>query len=260
LKICFEIGLASDHYPETVSAFLDDEVREMTKISSNKWSEVEWPYQPSRVDSIDNYYCRDEIQYEDVTLGLILAFKSASETNLANQYAKVLENQKMGDVKFILQGQEMTAHSDILIAASPVMAAMLEPGKFVEGQTKTVHIFDMEPAVFQQLLTFIYTGSAPRVAEESITEPLFLAADMYQLDTLKAICEEGLIQHLNLDNAVKYLLSAQFHLLPQLQEAATNFLVKHRQEKELWDLPEWKELASQDSFFEISCKMMADED
>ncbi len=38
------------YYPVTVSAFLDGEVREMTKISSNKWSEVEWPNQPSTIN------------------------------------------------------------------------------------------------------------------------------------------------------------------------------------------------------------------
>jgi hypothetical protein len=85
LKICFDLGLASDCYPVAVSAFLDGEVRQMTKISSNKWSEVEWPYQPSRVETNANYYCRDEIKYKDVTLGLILEFESASERHLADQ-------------------------------------------------------------------------------------------------------------------------------------------------------------------------------
>jgi speckle-type POZ protein len=262
LKICFEIDLASDCYPVAVSAFLDGEVRQMTKISSNKWSEVEWPYQPSRVETIANYYCRDEIIYEDVTLGLVLEFESASETHLADQYAKVLENQKMGDVKFILQGQEMTAHSDILIAASPVMAAMLEDGKFTEGQTKTITIPDIEPTVFKQLLWYIYTGSAPSLGEESIMMPLYLAADKYQLDALKKICEEGLIQNLKLENAVVYLSWAYSHLLPKLKEASANFLIKHRREKELWAQPEWKELSRshQKAFHEITCKMMSAED
>jgi speckle-type POZ protein len=173
-----------------------------------------------------------------------------------------LNYQKMGDVKLIVQGEEMTAHGDILIAASPVMAAMLEDGKFTEGQTKTITVTDIEPTVFKHLLWYIYTGSAPRLGEESIMMPLYLAADKYQLYTLKDICEEGLIQNLKLENAVVYLSWAYSHLLPKLKEASANFLVKHRREKELWDQPEWKELyrSHQMAFHEITCKMMSAED
>jgi speckle-type POZ protein len=226
----------------------------MTQISSNKWSEVEWPYQPSKIET------DDKIEYEDITLGLLLAYKSASETDLVNQYAKVLENQTMGDIKLIVQGREMTAHGDILVAASPVMAAMLAPGKFKEGETKTIPVPDIEPTVFEQVLKFIYTGSAPRLSEKSITKPLYLAADKYQLDTLKIMCEEDLIQHLTLGNAVKNFLWAQYYNLPQLKEASKNFLVKYRKNEELWNQPGWKELAktNKHAFFEISCEMMSE--
>ena len=63
----------------------------------------------------------------------------------------------------------------------------------------------------RNILRHIYTGRAPRVCVESITEPLFMAADMYQLDQLKEDCEEGFIQQLKLDNVFKYLALAQCH-------------------------------------------------
>jgi BTB/POZ domain len=252
LKI-FCIDLPSSHHPVTATAFLREEIREMTRSENNEWSKVKWTFKAEREP--ENYGCCSSYmgtEYVEFTLGLSLEFQSGTEKYLANLYANVFENQTVGDVKFIVQGQEMAAHRDILANANPAMAAMLHPGNFVEGQTKTVNVPNVEPAVFDQLLRHIYTGSAPRVCEESITEPLFMAVDMYQLDQLKEDCEEGFIQQLKLDNVFKYLALARFHSLPQLEEAVIDFLVKHQ--RGVRDLPDWKELAStqQNLFFKIS--------
>ncbi len=228
----------------------------MTRSENNEWSTVKWTYDGKGEPVNDESCLSDEYtEYEEFTLGLSLEFQSRTDNYLANLYANVFENQTMGDVKFIVQGQEMAAHSDILANANLVMAAMLHPGNFIEGQTKTVNVPYVEPAVFDQLLRHIYTGSAPRVCEESITEPLFMAADMYQLDQLKEDCEEGFIQQLKVANVFKYLALAQFHSLPRLEEAVIKFLVKHR--RDLCDLPDWKELASaqQTLFSKISYLM-----
>jgi hypothetical protein len=146
----------------------------------------------------------------------------------------------MADLKFIVKGQETTAHAAILAAASPVMAAMFEPGKFKEGQSKIVEIDDIEPEVFQQLLHYVYTGTAPKLEDETITEPLFLAADKYQMDKIKEHCEDILIRKLSPENAVRYLVMAHLHSAGRLQEASIQFLVGCR--KEIWDRPDWKKL------------------
>ena len=99
----------------------------------------------------------------------------------------------MADVKFIIEDKEMAAHVANLASASPVMAAMFEPGKFIEGQSRVVEITDIEPEVFQQLLRFVYTGNAPLMQEDSVAEQLLIAANKYQMDKMKAECERTLV-------------------------------------------------------------------
>jgi speckle-type POZ protein len=175
-----------------------------------------------------------------VYLTFILKFSQIAESYLINQFTNLLESQVMADVKLIVKGEEMAAHATILAAASPVFATMFEPGKFEEGQSKNVEIDDIEPEVFQQLLRYVYTGTAPKLEEETITEPLFLAADKYQMDKIKERCKESLIRKLSLENAVRYLVMAHLHSAGRLQEASIQFLVGCR--NEIWDRPEWKKL------------------
>ena len=70
---------------------------------------------------MENYECCESYmgtEYVEFTLGLSLEFQSGTEKYLANLYANVFENKKMGDVKFIVQGQEMVGHIDILANAN----------------------------------------------------------------------------------------------------------------------------------------------
>jgi BTB/POZ domain len=66
----------------------------------------------------------------------------------------------------------------------------------VEGRTKEVEIEDIEPSVLKEMLRYLYTGRAPNLDEDDMTEPLFLAADKYQIGTrrlkgvfYRCICE-----------------------------------------------------------------------
>jgi len=52
----------------------------------------------------------------------------------------------------------------------------------VEGRTKVVEIEDIEPSVLKEMLRYLYTGKAPKLDEDDMTEPLFLAADKYQIE------------------------------------------------------------------------------
>ena len=241
--------LSNEDYPELVTAFLDGMAIEMKQSTKGLWDEVKWTY--SRFGARNG------------NLNLILQFplfpghrSNSAESYLINQFSKLLESQLMTDLKFIVKGREMAAHAAILASASPVMAAMLEPGKFKEGQSKKVEIDDIEPEVFQQLLRYVYTGTAPELEDEAITEPLFLAADKYQMDEIKEHCEESLIRKLKLENAVRYLVMAHLHLAGRLLEGSIQFLVKCR--NEIWDRPEWKKLIDsyQELFYLVSRRMV----
>jgi speckle-type POZ protein len=227
--------LPNKDYPVLVAALLDGMAIEMEQPSKGLWNEAKWSY--SRPQEYDNCI---GARNKNAHLTLILQFPQIVESLLVDQLANLLESQTMADVKFIIEDKEMAAHAAILASASPVMAAMFEPGKFKEGQSRTVEITDIEPEVFQQLLRYVYTGSAPLMQEDSIAEHLLIAANKYQMDKLKAECEETLVGKITLDNAVKFLVTAHLYVAPSLKEASIQCLITHR--FEVWDRPEWDRL------------------
>jgi speckle-type POZ protein len=233
-----------------VTALLDGMAIEMKQTSPGLWNEAKWTY--SRPQEYDSHR---GARNRNAHLTLILQFPQILDSFLVNQLANLLESQLMADVKFIIKDEEMAAHAAILASASPVMAAMFEPGKFKEGKSKTVEITDIEPEVFQQLLRYVYTGNAPLIQEDSIAEQLLIAANKYQIDKLKAECEDTLVDKITLDNAVKFLLTAHLYVAPNLKEASIQCLVQHR--FEVWDRPEWDRLnKSYNDLFIEACRRM----
>jgi len=72
-----------------------------------------------------------------------------------------------------------------------------------------------------------------------MTEPLFLAANKYQIDGLVDLCLRSLISKLNLETVVRYLVLAHLYTAPQLLEASLQIL-EHK--KGMLNRVEWKQL------------------
>ena len=125
---------------------------------------------------------------------------------LLNHLSMMLDKQLMTDVVFIVKGQRVGAHLAILASASPVFVSMFE-GKLKRGTKKFVEIKDTSMPVLKQVLKFIYTRSVVNKDNPEMAEPLFLAADKYQIDALKTQCEDCWSSHLKIDNVVKNRMS-----------------------------------------------------
>lgn len=85
-------------------------------------------------------------------------------------------------------------------------------------------ITDIDIEVFRQLLIYLYTGSAPKLAEKNMTQLLFEAADKYNIDNLKTECTDALLKRVNLDNAISLVVWSHFHSVAKLKEATLKFL------------------------------------
>jgi speckle-type POZ protein len=96
--------------------------------------------------------------------------------------------------------------------------------EFLKSKTKKVTITDIDIEVFRQLLIYLYTGSAPKLAEENMTQLLFEAADKYNIDNLKTECTDALLKRVNLDNAIRLLVWSHLHSVAKLKEATLKFL------------------------------------
>ena len=100
-------------------------------------------------------------------------------------------------------------------------------------------------------------SQALQLAEEFIKENLFMIADKYITERLKSECEKQMCSVLNMDNAIKYVVAAYVHSAPKLLEASVRFLVERS--KELWDVPEWKELSlNYSDLFYLICRRIVE--
>jgi speckle-type POZ protein len=86
----------------------------------------------------------------------------------------------------------------------------------------------MLPQVFESLLHFVYTDSLPEMTDETeesmMAEHLLVAADRFDLQGLKLICEEILCRDINEDTVAKILRFAVQHQCCLLRDACIEFL------------------------------------
>jgi speckle-type POZ protein len=148
-------------------------------------------------------------------------------SDMHRHFGDFLSSKEGADVKFQVRNKTFSAHRSILAARSPVFKkALLGPMK--EGAiSNTIPIDDMEAEVFGALLTFMYTDELPDMKEQeesAVVQHLLVAADRYNLERLKLICEDKLCNHITTDSAASILALAEQHNCSGLKEACFNFL------------------------------------
>jgi speckle-type POZ protein len=158
-------------------------------------------------------------------------FVAVPPSNLHRHLGDLLKSMDGADVIFRVGGERFPAHRSVLAARSSVFKAELF-GSMKEKIVDTVKIFDMEPDVFKSLLHFIYTDSLPeQTAHEGdvhvdvvMAGHLLVAADTYNLERLKLICEEKLCNHIDSNLVATNLTLAEQHSCNGLKEACFEFL------------------------------------
>lgn len=91
-----------------------------------------------------------------------------------------------------------------------------------EKKQNRVEITDMDPEVLREMLRFIYTGKAPNL--EKMADDLLSAADKYDLERLKVMCEEALCSNLSVETAADVLILADMHSAGQLKAHAIDYI------------------------------------
>jgi speckle-type POZ protein len=190
--------------------------------------------------------CRNNSSWEEKkqewSIIVWIDFGEARKIHVNKGLAEMLHSQTHCDVQFQFKnGQSIGAHIVILSASSPVFAAMFKP-EFKESQTRVVVIEDIDVQVFRHLLDYFYTSEAPRITrnEESSIMLLYEAADKYDVNDLKKECVEMLLMQLDTENAIELLIWSEFHVIPELLEAARKKIVKNY--KMLCSQPSWLNL------------------
>ncbi|CAM0877758.1 unnamed protein product [Alopecurus aequalis] len=130
------------------------------------------------------------------------------------------------DVTFEVGAETFAAHRCVIAARSSVFKAELL-GLMKEKTAPLVRIDDMEAGVFKALLHFIYTDSLPIVEEDNVVamaQHFLVAADRYNLDRLKLICEGKFCDHVFRDTVATTMALAEQHGCAALKKACLKFL------------------------------------
>jgi len=129
---------------------------------------------------------------------------STSSHDFQTDVLKLLDDPSYADLTFIVQGESIKAHRAFLAVRSQYFQRMFA-SDVEENVNNEVKVPDIEPETFRGLLHFLYSGSAPENVADQALE-LLVAADKYDVDGLKQICEEKAAIHR--DNVVEALLVA----------------------------------------------------
>lgn len=150
-------------------------------------------------------------------------------STLSNDLRILLEAGEHTDVTFEVEGEIFHAHRIVLAMRSPVFKTELY-GPVGEDNRKCILINDMQAPIFKALLHFIYTDSMPSMDDlgkdehEEAVKHLLVAADRYDLDTLKVTCESILAKKLDIDGVADTLALADQYNCDKLKDACIEFI------------------------------------
>ncbi len=163
------------------------------------------------------------------------------EKNALNQFTELFVQQTNCDVHFCFEnGQRIGAHVLILSTRSSVFSAMFQRDSMLEQKTSKVDIQDFQSEIFKELLHYIYSGRTRIPLTEESAQPLFVAADKYNIEDLRDECVGFLLTCFRVDNVINLMTWAHLHSVDKLKEAAFTFAAENGQEVSLLD--DWEML------------------
>jgi len=131
---------------------------------------------------------------------------------------QLFSSKLFADVTIRCGDKTFECHKIILASRSNVFKAMFE-SNMKEDITGCVEIENIVPEVFENLLQYIYTckvqGTFHKMAKE-----LLIAADQYQVEKLKELCEEKLKSTIDVENCMDLLVLAEMYHVPVLKSKA----------------------------------------
>ncbi|CAN6236499.1 unnamed protein product [Urochloa humidicola] len=148
-------------------------------------------------------------------------------SDMGKHLADLLSSKEHTDVEFRVGGETFAAHRLLLEARSPIFTAKLLGRNKEHKATTVVQIDDMEPRVFEAMLSFMYTDSWPKMEDEeesAISQRLFVAADQYGLKRLKLMCESRLCNLIDSYSMQDVLYLAEKHQSAALKEACFDYI------------------------------------
>ncbi|XBH95392.1 hypothetical protein VPH35_085958 [Triticum aestivum] len=145
-------------------------------------------------------------------------------SDLHQHLGDLLKNKDAADLTIQVGGETFSTHRCVLAARSSVFKAELLGAMKESSAASPIEICDMEADVFKSLLNFIYTDSVSPVLDVVMASHLLVAADRYNIERLKQICEQKLCNQIDSGMVATSLALAEQHGFHRLKEACLQFL------------------------------------
>ena len=151
---------------------------------------------------------------------------AAKATGVGAHLLPWVGNAEFADLSIRLDdGSSFPAHKVILAARSDYFKALLTGGMKETGLSE-IPIGDLSKEVLQLLMVYLYSGTVECDGDHII--PLFVAADRFTLEDLRAFAVQEFKRCLTIENVLCLLLAVQE--VPLLLEACKSFVLGHYKE------------------------------
>lgn len=188
--------LSTDEFARVTISDKNTVLFQKTLDNHTRWSIVE--KLPPKRYTIESY----------ILIKILIFEPDNSVTQVVKNYNLLLESKKLTNVKFVIENQEISAHSEIISMQSPVFKSMFECD-MLEKNNERVEITDTEPKIFKLLIDFIYHGKVESSDFEDSMR-LLITSDKYFMTDLVRVCEKLLAQKLIDKNVVDLFVTACF--------------------------------------------------
>ncbi|CAM0948191.1 unnamed protein product [Alopecurus aequalis] len=153
--------------------------------------------------------------------------------SIARDFHKLLRGRSMPDVTFVVEDTEIPAHKMVRAMRSSVFRArFFFGGHMKERSTSRLEITDMSASTVRAMLYFIYTDEQPKpkrgACPVAMAQDLLVAADLYDLERLRLMCEKILSENIDVDNVMTTLMQVHGrHSCRQLEASCIEFLASN---------------------------------
>lgn len=120
-----------------------------------------------------------------------------------------------------MKEKEFRAHKLVLVARSPVFAAMFKH-ETSEKRTGIIHINDCDPDSFHEFLEYLYCGKLESISFRSAYH-LYQISDKYNVQGLKPFCVEYMMHCITEENLCDVVKLAELYDETMLMSAAQVF-------------------------------------
>lgn len=129
----------------------------------------------------------------------------------------------VSDITIMVEGVPVRAHK-LMLMRCPYFRAMLL-SDMAESSQSTIYIEIVKHSIFLSVLEYLYTDEVI-VPLESAME-LFVAADLFGIPRLQAMCERKLLESITVENAATIFHAADVHSASSLRNKALGYILSH---------------------------------